>query len=322
MTPVLELRELTIGVRETAAAPIVDRVSLAIEAGQTVGLVGESGSGKSLTCLAAMGLLPAALRVDGQVLLAGVDVGTADARELRQLRGSAAAMIFQEPMSSLNPTLPVGAQLAEAIRHRDRDANRRTVRARAIELLDQVGLAQQEQRLRQYPHQLSGGMCQRVMIAIALGGRPQLLIADEPTTALDVTIQAQILHLLSELVDELAMSLLLVTHDLGVVAQSCEQTLVMYGGRVVESGPTSTVLNHPEHPYTAALLRSLPSVDGPLQQLNPIPGSVPAADAMPPGCRFHPRCPDVADRCGVEVPPLGPVAPEHEIACWVHGSIR
>jgi oligopeptide/dipeptide ABC transporter ATP-binding protein len=304
---------------DPSAAPIVDGVDLTVGAGETVGLVGESGSGKSLTCLAAMDLLPASLRSSGRVELDGEDLAGMSARRKRQVRGTTAAMIFQEPMSSLNPVLTVGVQLDEALRHgglTDRGQRRR----RAVELLDQVGITQPERRLRQHPHELSGGMCQRVMIAIALAGQPRLLIADEPTTALDVTIQAQILDLLRDLVDRLGMSLLLVTHDIGVVAEICQRVCVMYGGRIVESGPVATVLDAPRHPYTDALLRSVPTVDGPLRTLAAIPGTVPTAGDMPPGCRFHPRCPLAEQRCRQAPPPLSAGPAGTALACWVKGE--
>ena len=319
---VLSMRGLTIGLAaDPTGTAIVDGVDLDISPGETVGLVGESGSGKSLTCLAAIDLLAPALRASGEIRLAGEDLATMTAKRKRQVRGTTAAMIFQEPMSSLNPVLTVGVQLDEALRHRGL-TDRAERRKRALELLEQVGITQPERRLRQYPHELSGGMNQRVMIAIALAGEPALLIADEPTTALDVTIQAQILDLLRDLVSRLRMSLLLVTHDIGVVAQTCERVCVMYGGRIVESGPVERVLAEPRHPYTEALLRSVPTVDGPQRTLQSIPGTVPAVDDMPPGCRFHPRCPLAEDRCKDLVPPLSPVDGSRSVACWVRGENR
>jgi peptide/nickel transport system ATP-binding protein len=318
----LLMRGLTVTLADRpGGTPIVDGVDLTVSAGETVGLVGESGSGKSLTCLAAMDLLAPSLRVTGDVALAGESLATMSPRRKRQVRGTTAAMIFQEPMSSLNPVLTVGVQLDEALRHRGL-ADRAVRRRRAVELLAQVGITQPERRLDQYPHELSGGMCQRVMIAIALAGEPALLIADEPTTALDVTIQAQILELLRDLVSRLGMGLLLVTHDIGVAAQICERVCVMYGGRIVESGPVAAVLAEPRHPYTEALLRSMPAVDGPRRTLTPIPGAVPAADQMPAGCRFHPRCPLAETRCTAEVPPLAAVGGGRSVACWVRGESR
>jgi peptide/nickel transport system ATP-binding protein len=316
----LSMRGVTIALAGDARdTPIVDRIDLTVARGEAVGLVGESGSGKSLTCLAAMDLLTPSLQVSGQIVLAGEDLTAMTPRRKREVRGTTAAMIFQEPMSSLNPVLTVGTQLDEALRHRGL-TNRGERRRRAVELLDQVGITQPERRLRQHPHELSGGMCQRVMIAIALAGEPTLLIADEPTTALDVTIQAQILDLLRDLVSRLDMSLLLVTHDIGVVAQTCGRVCVMYGGRIVESGPVSTVMAAPRHPYTEALLRSVPTVDGPRRTLTPIPGAVPTIDEMPSGCRFHPRCPLAESRCGEQVPQLASIQNDRSLACWVKGK--
>jgi oligopeptide/dipeptide ABC transporter ATP-binding protein len=312
------MRDVTITLRAGKDGPaIVDGVDLTVETGETVGLVGESGSGKSLTCLAALDLLAPSLQVSGTIALAGEDAAMSPRRK-RQVRGTTATMIFQEPMASLNPVLTVGVQLDEALRHAAR-SGRRSRRARAIELLTQVGITEPEHRLRQYPHELSGGMCQRVMIAIALAGEPSLLIADEPTTALDVTIQAQILELLQDLTTRFDMGLLLVTHDLGVVAQTCERVCVMYGGRIVESGSVTAVLSDPRHPYTEALLRSVPTVDGPLHRLPSIAGSVPSVDAMPTGCRFHTRCPLSRPDCTAQPPPLT-AHDGRELACWVRGE--
>jgi oligopeptide/dipeptide ABC transporter ATP-binding protein len=305
--------------REVGSVKAVDGITLSVQRGEVLGLVGESGSGKSLTCLAAMALLPPSLRFSGQVLLADEDVAAMSEARKRQLRGTAVAMIFQEPMSSLNPVLSVGTQLGEALRHAgcsDRVQRRR----RSVELLDQVSITQPTRRLRQYPHELSGGMAQRVMIAIALAGSPALLIADEPTAALDVTIQAQILDLLESLVSELDLSLLMVSHDLGVIAQSCERVCVMYGGRIVESGPVPTVLSRPRHPYTEALLRSMPTVDGPRRALSPIAGSVTTVAEMPTGCRFHPRCPLAEDRCAAQAPPPSRGEQDGWVACWVRAA--
>jgi peptide/nickel transport system ATP-binding protein len=293
-------------------------VSLIVAPGETVGIVGESGSGKSLTCLAAMGLLPRPLTWTGDIRFEGRSLAGMSEAQLRRFRGTGAAMIFQEPGSSLNPILTIGTQLAEAIRHSGLK-EKRAVRARAVELLDLVDISEPEQRLRQYAHEMSGGMLQRVMIAIAIAGNPRLLIGDEPTTALDVTIQAQILELVARLVADFGMGLLMVSHDLGVIAQACQRTLVMYGGRIVEAGDTQHVLQRPTHPYTSALLTALPSVDGPMQDLTPIPGTVPTAANMPPGCRFHPRCPLAVQRCRVEAPPLV-ASGSTAVACWVKGG--
>ncbi|MDR6866229.1 oligopeptide/dipeptide ABC transporter ATP-binding protein [Microbacterium resistens] len=315
---VLEVERLTVRARGKET-PLVDGVSFEIRAGETVGLVGESGSGKSLTSMATLRLLADSLQVDGDIRLAGEDVVRMSPRRLREVRGTAAAVIFQEPMSSLNPVLTVQTQLFEALRGM-RGAPRAERRAAAIRLLDQVGITEPAQRLRQYPHELSGGMCQRIMIAIALAGRPRLLIADEPTTALDVTIQAQVLDLLKTLCRDLGMGLLLVTHDLGVVAQNCDRVNVMYAGRIVESGTVGEVFTAPRHPYTKALFASLPPIEGEWRRLPSLAGSVPTLDLMPTGCRFHPRCPVAIDRCAVEVPVLAGGPGRSDAACWVIGA--
>ncbi|HSN12154.1 MAG TPA: ABC transporter ATP-binding protein [Propionibacteriaceae bacterium] len=318
MSELLSIEGLSIRLGGTRSVALVDDVSFAIAPGEAVGIVGESGSGKSLTCLATMGLVPRALSSTGEIRFEGRPLAGMSEAQLRAYRGNGAAMIFQEPGSSLNPILTIGTQLAEAIRHSGLK-EKAAVLDRAVELLQLVGINEPSQRLRQYPYELSGGMLQRVMIAIALAGRPKLLVGDEPTTALDVTIQAQILELVAQLVTDLGMALLLVSHDLGVIAQACRRTLVMYGGRIVEAGDTHEVLVNPTHPYTSALLTALPSLDGPIQDLTPIPGTVPTADAMPQGCRFHPRCPLAVERCRVEVPPLLPTGGTN-VACWVRGA--
>jgi oligopeptide/dipeptide ABC transporter ATP-binding protein len=318
--PVLRLNGLTIVVPGHEDAPLVDSVRLDLLPGETLGLVGESGSGKSLTCMAALGLLPSSLRVDGSIVLAGEELTGMSPRRLREVRGTTAGMIFQEPMSSLNPVLTVRTQMFEALRGAQY-AGKARKRERAIELLELVGINQPERRLGQYPHELSGGMAQRIMIAMALAGDPEILIADEPTTALDVTIQAQVLELLKGLTSRLDMALLLVTHDLGVVAETCGRVAVMYAGRVVEQGPVRAILDTPTHPYTEGLLASLPSMDGPWRRLPSLPGSVPVVADMPSGCRYHPRCPLAVDRCRVEVPPLTDVATGASAACWVRGNV-
>ena len=280
-------------------AKAVDGVSFEVHAGETLGIVGESGCGKTVTSLSILGLLPqppakiedgSAIRFDGQELL-----GLGE-RQMRALRGNEIAMIFQEPMSSLNPVYTVGNQISEALRlHRGMD--RKAARKESVRLLGEVGIANPEQRVDEYPHQLSGGMRQRVMIAMALSCEPKLLIADEPTTALDVTIQAQILELLAELRGRHSMAVLLITHDLGVVAEVCDRVVVMYAGQVVESGSVYEIFADPRHPYTRGLLASLPSVDNPGQRLVSIPGTVPNPTAWPGGCRFAERCSLAGDEC-------------------------
>ena len=287
----------------------VDGISFQVERGEAVGLVGESGCGKTVTALSIMGLVPeppgrilpgSSIRLDGRELIG------LPPRELRRLRGRRMAMIFQEPMSSLNPVYTVGSQLQEAlVRHRG--MGRKEARAAGVALLGEVGIGEPDRRFDQYPHQLSGGMQQRVMVATALCSEPDLLIADEPSTALDVTIQAQILDLLADLRKGRGMALLLITHDLGVVAEVCDRVVVMYAGEVVEEGPVTGIFRAPQHPYTRGLLGSLPRLGDRRSRLRPIPGSVPSPLRWPQGCRFRERCPHAWDRCADEPPPLLPV---------------
>ena len=313
--PVLELRDLSVRFRGMGT-DLIDGVSLSIQPGKTLCLVGESGCGKSVTSLAVMGLLPrgAARITHGQALYRGRDLGAMAREELESLRGNRIAMIFQEPMTSLNPVFTIGDQVAEAVR-RHKGCSPAEARARALEMFRKVRIPAAEKRLDDYPHQLSGGMRQRVMIAMALANDPDLLIADEPTTALDVTIQAQILGLIRELQAETGTALLLITHDLGVVAETADDVAVMYAGRVVEQGPVDRVFNDPQHPYTLGLMGSVPSVAGRQGRLLTIPGSVPPPDAMPPGCRFATRCPFVQDDCTRIRPALQATAPGHANAC-------
>ena len=289
-------------------------VDLSIAPGEAVGLVGESGSGKSITWLAAMRLLGARVRVTGQVLLDGCDLLTLDEPAMTKVRGRDIAMIFQDAASSLNPVRRIGAQLRESLRHHwGMDAG--SAQAEAKRLLDRVQIPYAAQRLNDYPHQLSGGMNQRVMIAIALAGRPRLLVADEPTTALDATVQAQILDLLDEIRRDSGMAMVLISHDFGVVADSCDRVVVMYAGRVIECGRNPEIFDHPAHPYTSGLLSAIPGDSG--ERTRPIPGSVPEPWAMPPGCVFEPRCTYAIPVCAVAPPPLEPVGddPEHLSAC-------
>ncbi len=304
----------------------VDQVSFGVPTGSTVGLVGESGSGKSVTALSIMRLLrdPPGRVTGGRVLFDGRDLLALPEREMRQLRGNRLSMIFQEPMTSLNPVLTTGDQAGEPlVLHKG--LSRKASIKEAVELFRLVGIADPERRVHEYPHQMSGGMRQRVMIAMALACRPQLLIADEPTTALDVTIQAQILELLARLRREMGMSLLLITHDLGVVAETCDEVVVMYAGRVVERARAAELFAQPRHPYTAGLLRSVPAFGAPSletagvrRRLQEIPGLVPRLDQLPPGCRFADRCPRVQERCRKEEPELLPdaVSPERLVRCF------
>jgi peptide/nickel transport system ATP-binding protein len=293
----------------------VDGVSFEIFAGETLGLVGESGCGKSVTAYSILQLLPAppARYAGGEIAFRGDNLLALDDKAMRRVRGNLISMIFQEPMSSLNPIMTIGAQITEAIREH-RKTSRRDARGIAVDILKRVGIESPETRFHEYPHQMSGGMKQRAMIAMALVCRPSLLIADEPTTALDVTIQAQILDLLNELQRELNMSVLLITHDLGVVAETCDRVAVMYAGKVVESAPVELLFESPKHPYTHGLFRSLPTLGERKRQLAVIPGSVPSPLDFPSGCRFRTRCSLVQEVCKEE-PPLREIKPEHFAAC-------
>jgi oligopeptide/dipeptide ABC transporter ATP-binding protein len=293
----------------------VDGVSFQIEAGETLGLVGESGCGKSVTAYSILKLLPVppAQYAAGEINFRGENLLALDEKAMRRVRGNSISMIFQEPMSSLNPIMSIGAQITEAIREHRR-ASRRESRDIAIDMLRRVRIPSPETRFHEYPHQLSGGMKQRAMIAMALVCRPSLLIADEPTTALDVTIQAQILELLNELQRELNMSVMLITHDLGVVAETCDRVAVMYAGKIVESAPVASLFETPKHPYTHGLFRSLPTLTEKKKQLSVIPGAVPSPLDFPSGCRFRTRCSMVREICGQE-PVLREIAPDHFAAC-------
>ncbi len=293
---------------------VVQGASFDIAKGETVALVGESGSGKSVTALAIMRLLEAPGRiVSGSIRFAEQDLAALDERAMRRIRGDRIAMVFQEPMASLNPVLTVRAHVTEPlILHRR--LSRTDARKQAVELLDRVGIPSAAQRLDEYPHRLSGGMRQRVMIAAALACRPDLLIADEPTTALDVTIQAQILRLLADLQREFGMAVLFITHDLGVVAEQAKRVVVMYAGRVVERAPTTALFHAPAHPYAAALLRCVPG-ESETERLESIEGTVPSPAALPPGCRFAPRCPRAIPACDSADPPLRAAGAAHDAAC-------
>ena len=300
-TPVLSVVDLAV----EFASPVgvvraVAGVSFSVSAGETLAILGESGSGKSVTAQAAMGLIPATA---GQVFLDGVDVLSLSEDARRRLRGSRVAMIFQDPLSALNPVFPVGFQIAEMFRVH-RGMRRKEANARAVELLERVRIPSAAQRAGEYPHQFSGGMRQRVMIAMALALDPAVLIADEPTTALDVTVQAQILDLLDQLRAETGMGVVLITHDLGVAAEVADHVAVMYAGRIVETGPAEAVLTDPRHPYTAGLLASLPTEGQSGRRLEPIRGAPPSLSHIPAGCAFHPRCPHMAPVCVEAVPPL------------------
>ena len=302
--------------------PAVRDLSFSIAEGEVLGLVGESGSGKSLTALAIMGLLPPQAQVSGSVEFAGHDLLSLSGDEMRHIRGAKIAMIFQEPMSALNPVMRVGDQVAEAVLAHHR-VQKPDAWARALSALQDVALPEPERRARDYPHQLSGGMRQRVMIAMAIVNRPQLLIADEPTTALDVTIQAQILELLAEKRQKLNLGLLLISHDLAVVSQVAQRVAVMYAGSIVESGPADEIFGHPMHPYTRGLLKAAPSMHTDRNRpLATIEGSVPAIQALPPGCSFEPRCPHRVASCARDLPPLLEFTPGHAVRCPVTIAAR
>ena len=301
--------------------PIVQGVDFQVECGQILGIVGESGSGKSVTCLALMQLLGKSAAIGGSASLDGIDLLALDEDAITDARGRRIAMIFQDPAAALNPVRSIGWQLCEAIRlNRTTEAaspqSEPEIRAEAIRLLREVRMPDPERRLREYPHQLSGGMNQRALIAMMLAGDPQLLIADEPTTALDVTIQAQILRLLLDLRDRRGMTIILISHDLGVIAETCDEVAVMYCGRIVEMGSAAEIFMRPRHPYTAGLLNSRPRIDQTISALRPIDGIVPSPSALPPGCAFSPRCVRTVGDCNRHVPPLAELQAGHRLACF------
>jgi oligopeptide/dipeptide ABC transporter ATP-binding protein len=314
VTDLLAVRNLTVHFdTDEGVVQAVDRATLQVGAGEVVGLVGESGSGKSVTALAILRLLrPPARVTEGRIELAGRDLLGCSEEEMRGVRGAQISMVFQSPRTSLNPVLPVGRQI-ERLLVRHGAATPREARARAIEMLREVGIGEPERRARQYAHQLSGGMCQRVMIAMALATNPRVLIADEPTTGLDVSIAAQILDLLGELGRRTGAAILLITHDLGVVARRCDRVVVMHAGQTVEWAPARTLFHAPAHPYTRALLRSIPRVVG-TGEMEPIPGWVPSLLAPPPGCRFARRCPLARTECESPVA-VRAVGGDHRVAC-------
>ena len=316
---VLQVRDLrTEFTTDDGNFPAVDGVSFAVEAGKTLAIVGESGCGKSVTALSIMGLVPdpPGRVTGGSIRFEGRELVGAPERELLDLRGNGMAMIFQEPMTSLNPAFTIGDQIVEGLL-RHRPLSRAQAQARAIEVLRQVRIPAPEQRFHEYPHKLSGGMRQRAMIAMALACEPRLLIADEPTTALDVTIQAQIISLMRTLQAETGTAVILITHDLGVVAEVADEVAVMYSGKVVERAPARAIFEEPQHPYTVGLLGSIPRLDEQRQRLASIEGQVPNPLRRPDGCHFAERCPFAIAKCHVEVPPLLEVGPAHLSACWL-----
>jgi peptide/nickel transport system ATP-binding protein len=307
----VELRDLKVTFDGTQ---VLHGIDLDVARGEALGLVGESGCGKSVTWLAALGLLPGKAAVTGSVRVDGRELCGARRSALEEIRGGRIAMIFQDPSSSLNPVLRVGRQIVEALRiHRGLRGN--AARAEALRLMDMVGIPAPSRRFDLYPHEFSGGQCQRLMIAMALAGEPDLLVADEPTTALDATIQAQILDLLNTLRAETGMALVFISHDLGAVSQVCERVCVMYAGRIVEEGTVAQLFSAPRHPYTRGLFDAIPRIDGPRERLLPIPGTVPNPKHLPQGCSFSPRCPRAVDACGRERPPLMAQDDGRRLAC-------
>jgi peptide/nickel transport system ATP-binding protein len=317
-TPLLQVENLVTAFEtETGSVRAVDGVSLSVQPGRTLGIVGESGCGKTVTALSIINLLPqpTATIVEGEIWFEGEDLAAAPIERLHEVRGNRIGMIFQEPMTALNPVHRIGRQIMESLKLH-REISEQYALAATIEMLDKVGIPSPEIRVSEYPHQLSGGMRQRVMIAMALICNPSLIIADEPTTALDVTIQAQILELLQDMQDASNTSIIMITHDLGVIAETCDDVLVMYAGRVAEEGSVEEVFNTPRHPYTQGLLSSIPRLDTPRKsRLTTIEGMVPALDDMPTGCRFNNRCPYADETCTDSYPALVGAAGEHRTAC-------
>jgi oligopeptide/dipeptide ABC transporter ATP-binding protein len=320
MIPLLEVRDLSVSFAgERGESRPVDGVTLTARRGEFLAVVGESGCGKSLTALALMRLLPPLARVAPAAMIRfdGIDLPTLDAETMRRIRGRRIGMVFQDPMSTLNPVFTVGQQLRETLEVHY-PADREATHQRALHLIAEVGLPDPAGASGAYPHQLSGGMRQRALIALALAGEPDLLVADEPTTALDVTVQAQILELLDRLRVARGMTMLFITHDLGLVAGRADRVAVMYAGRVVEEAPVRALFAAPAHPYTRGLLRAIPRLEGDPGRLVPIAGGVPAPDAWPAGCRFHPRCPERLPACSTDEPRETTVGNGHHVHCWLH----
>ena len=325
--PLLEISDYSLSIATfDGVLKVLDGVNLSIAPGEAVGIVGETGCGKSITVKSVVGLVPSPpARVEaGRVRFDGRDITAPTEAEVRQIRGEEIAMIFQDPMTYLNPLFTVGRQLCDVISAKERlrpqgeRRSRRAVREKAVDLLRQVHLPHPERQLEAYPHQLSGGMRQRVLIAMALAGTPKLLIADEPTTALDVTIQAQILDLVRDLVERLGMAVIVISHDLGVVAAICRRIVVMYAGVVVEDAPTAALFENPKHPYTQGLLAAIPRLDGSRASLTSIAGAIPNLIDPPKGCRFHPRCPQAGETCRQVKPRSLAVAPGHRVNCHLY----
>lgn len=325
MTDMLEVDDLHCSIlTRRGEVKAVDGVTFSMTAGQSLGVVGESGSGKTMTALALLRLFgPASrIRLSGRAMFEGRDLLRMSGRDLRNVRGGRIGFVFQDPLTSLDPVVPVGSQIAEAIT-RHRDVSRKVAATKAIDLMERVGIPNATRRTSDLPHRFSGGMRQRIMIAMAISCEPRLLIADEATTALDATVQAQILSLLVDLQRDLGMSMMVISHDLGVIAATCETAQVMYAGRIVEQAPVSELLGNAAHPYSSALIRLIPRVDQMVhRRLRPIPGSPPLVLGHQPGCRFAPRCERRIDRCGDESPATTQIGDQHSVACWVTGGTR
>jgi oligopeptide/dipeptide ABC transporter ATP-binding protein len=315
--PLLEVQGLTTTIQQRrGSVRPVDGVSFTVDRGEILGLVGESGCGKSMTALSLMRLLPAAATISaGSVLFDGQDLLAVSARQMRRLRGKDISMVFQEPMTALDPAFTIGYQLIETLNAHE-SMSRAEARDRAIHMLDRVGITNAASRLDDYPHQFSGGMRQRVMLAMALLMEPKLLLADEPTTALDVTVQSQILDLIAELQDDMHLSVILITHNLGVVHEIADRVAVMYAGEIVEIAPTRRIFENPQHPYTQGLMLSMPDLAHRREELHVIRGRVPELNALPPACRFAPRCPNRIQRCDEKHPSLATTEEEHELRCY------
>lgn len=316
LNPLLEVKQLSVGVQSGRELTLVlDNISFQIRERETMAIVGESGCGKSMTVLALMGLLPVNVKLlSGEIWFEGSDLTKLTKKQLNQIRGKEISMIFQEPMTSLNPSFTIGHQLAEVFQYHT-NFSKKEIEERCVEVLHQVKIPDPKAKLKSYPHELSGGMRQRVMIAMAIACHPKILIADEPTTALDVTIQAQILDLLLELQETYGMAIIMITHDLGVVAETCRKAIVMYAGQIVEEGLVEDLFRHPQHPYTRGLLKSIPVLGKPKEQLHVIRGVVQDLDQMPDGCRFHPRCDFANERCIANQPDFIKVE-ERGVRCW------
>ncbi|MCG3086922.1 ABC transporter ATP-binding protein [Sporosarcina cyprini] len=318
---ILEVKDLqTTFFTDSGEVPAVDHIDFQLKEGEVLGIVGESGCGKSVTSLSIMGLVPnpPGKVVGGEILYDGANLIEKKEAEMRQIRGNDIAMIFQEPMTSLNPLFTIGNQMTEAIRIHERKLSKKEIEQKAVDMLKMVGLPRASELMKDYPHQLSGGMRQRVMIAMALVCNPKILIADEPTTALDVTIQAQILKLMKDLNERLHTAILLITHDLGVVADLCERVIVMYAGQIIEEAPTETLFDHPQHPYTKGLIQSVPDLREKRDRLYSIPGNVPRPGTIKQGCRFAARCEFAFDRCKVENPELYTTSDAHRTRCFLY----